>query len=105
MFLFSIMAKPVRAWTPYASVPMAEDLSVSDAAGAVVTGWRVVDHVQLLLAIRGRPGEARLICLCGRCHWIVREHRGDDGAVLLATCHSCGTRLGLALEAQPLPNP
>ena len=77
---------------------MVQDVPISEVPGAVVTRWRVVDHVQLLLTIRGRSEEARLLCRCGRCHWIVREHHGDGAARLLATCHSCGTRVELPLE-------
>ena len=84
---------------------MTRDVSISNVAGAVVTRWRVVDHVQLLLSIRGQAEEARLTCICGRCHWIVREHHGDGPPRLLATCHNCGTRVELALEGAPLPEP
>ncbi len=74
------------------------DVAVSELAGAVVTGWRVVDHIDLLLAIRGQPEEIRLLCRCERGHWIVRERPGERPPKFLATCHNCGNRLELLLE-------
>ena len=82
---------------------MVKDVAISKVTGSVVTAWRVVDHVQLLLTVRGQPEEIRLQCKCGRCHWIVREHHGDGAPRLLATCHSCGTRVDFVLEGAPLP--
>ena len=84
---------------------MVREVPISKVAGAVVTSWRVVDHVQLLLSIPGEPEEVLLQCRCGRCHWIVREHHGDGPPKLLATCHNCGTRVEMTLEGAPLPNP
>src|SRR2546427_12565995 len=55
---------------------MVKEVPISKVTGAVVTAWRVVDHVQLLLTIRGQAEEIQLQCRCGRCHWIVREHYG-----------------------------
>jgi hypothetical protein len=82
---------------------MVKEVPISKVQGAVVTSWRVVDHVQLLLSIRGQAEEVQLQCRCGRCHWIVREHYGDGAPTLIATCHNCGTRVDFVLEGAPLP--
>jgi len=74
------------------------DVSVVQLSGAVVTGWRVEDHVRLVLSVRGQRDEVHALCTCERGHWIVREHLGDAGRLLIATCHSCGNRVELALE-------
>ncbi len=79
------------------------EVAAPELTGAVVTGWRVVDYVQLLLAVRGQPEEIRLKCRCELGHWIVREHTGKDGRTLLATCHNCGNRVELLLEGARLP--
>src|SRR3989442_161051 len=96
-------AKGVRPRTVFAGRSMVKDVPISKVTGAVVTTWRVVDHVYLLLSIRGQPEEIRLQCKCGRCHWIVREHHGDGPTKLLATCHNCGTKVEYLLEGAPLP--
>lgn len=74
------------------------DVSVTQLSGAVVTSWRVEDHVRLVLSVRGQGDELRALCKCERGHWIVREHLGQDTRVLIATCHNCGNRVELALE-------
>ena len=79
------------------------DVSAPQLSGAIVTKWRVVDDVQLLLTVKGQKDEGRLMCGCARCHWIVRERFGEGGHKLLATCHSCGNRLELRLEGSDLP--
>jgi hypothetical protein len=80
------------------------DVSVSQMAGAIVTKWRVEDHVRLLLSVRGQKDEVRLLCKCNRGHWIVLERVGEGGAQLRATCHNCGNRVELDLEGARLPN-
>ncbi len=82
---------------------MVTDVPISRVAGAVITKWRVVDHVHLLITVRGQPDEARLLCKCERGHWIVREHFREGPPKLLATCHNCGTRVELDLEGARLP--
>ncbi|HEY4705428.1 MAG TPA: hypothetical protein VII27_06825 [Thermoplasmata archaeon] len=77
---------------------MVKDVPISNLAGAVVTAWRVVDHINLLLAVRGQADEVRLKCRCERGHWIVRERPAEHPPKFLATCHNCGTRLELLLE-------
>ncbi len=83
---------------------MTKDIPISQVSGAVVTRWRVVDAVQLLLTIRGQAEEVRLVCQCGRTHWIVREQYGGGPPRLLATCHNCGTKVQFVLEGARLPN-
>jgi len=78
------------------------DVSATQVSGVVVTKWRVVDNVQLLLTVMGQADEARLMCTCARCHWIVREKSAEGGNKLLATCHNCGNRLELRLEGSGL---
>ncbi len=77
---------------------MVKDVPISNLPGAVVTAWRVVDHVQLILSIRGQPDEVQPRCRCERGHWIVRELPSQDPPRFLATCHGCGSRLDLLLE-------
>lgn len=77
---------------------MVKDVPISNLSGAVVTAWRVVDHVHLLLAVRGQADEVRLKCRCDRAHWIVRERPAQRPPTFLATCHNCGTRVELLLE-------
>ena len=88
----------------YPAKSMPRDVPISQVAGAVVMSWHVVDHVQLLLALRGQADEIRLVCRCGRCHWIVREHHGAEPPKLLATCHACGTKVELDLEVPRVTN-
>ena len=83
---------------------MTKDVPISQVSGAVVTRWRVVDAVQLLLTIRGQTEEVRLVCQCGRTHWILREQYGAGPPRLLATCHNCGTKVQFVLEGARLPN-
>ncbi len=81
------------------------EVSTARMAGAVVTRWRVEDHVQLVLSVLGEKEEVRLLCsTCERGHWILRERLGEGGATLLATCHGCGNRVELALEGARVPN-
>jgi hypothetical protein len=80
------------------------EVSVIRMAGAIVTKWRMEDHVQLVLSVRGQGEEVRLLCTCERGHWIVREHFGEGGPRLIATCHNCGNRVELPLEGARLPN-
>jgi RNase P subunit RPR2 len=82
---------------------MVQDVPISKVTGAIITTWRVVDHIQLLLTIRGQTEDVRLVCQCGRCHWIVREQYGTSTPRLLATCHNCGTKVEFVLEGARLP--
>ncbi len=80
---------------------MVKDVPISNLSGAVVTAWRVEDHINLLLAVRGQSDEVRLKCRCERGHWIVRERPAERPPTFLATCHNCGTRLELPLDPAP----
>ncbi len=81
------------------------DVSVATLSGAVVTRWRVEDHIRLVLSVRGQGDEVHALCnRCQRGHWITREHVGEGGRLLIATCHACGTRVELALEGARAPN-
>ncbi len=80
------------------------DVSVTQLTGAIVTRWRVEDHVRLVLSVRGQREELRALCRCERGHWIVREHVGEGAPVLIATCHSCGNRVEIPLEGARPPN-
>lgn len=79
------------------------EIPLPQAMGAVVTSWRLTEPSQLLLRVRGQTDEIRLLCVCGRCHWILRERFGPDSAMLLVTCHHCGTRGELLHEGARLP--
>ena len=80
-----------------------QEIPLPKTTGAVVTSWRLIEPSQLLLRIRGQSDEVRLLCVCGRCHWILRERFTPDAAMLLVTCHHCGTRGELLHEGARLP--
>ena len=70
---------------------MARDVPVDDAQGWVVLGWRSRED-GLFLRARNQTDEVRLRCICGRCHWIVRELFSGGTATLLLSCHNCGQK-------------
>ncbi|OLD90327.1 hypothetical protein AUG86_03450 [Euryarchaeota archaeon 13_1_20CM_4_64_14] len=80
------------------------DVRVDAVPGIVVQRWRSTED-GLFLRARGQPDEVRLVCVCGRSHWIVRERFGDGTASLLVTCHTCGTRGSFLMEGVTLPTP
>lgn len=66
-------------------------MPVDSAQGLVVLGWRSAED-GLFLRARGEPDEIRLRCLCGRCHWIVRELFSGGATTLVLSCHNCGQK-------------
>jgi len=70
---------------------MARDLLIDAAAGTVVLSWKTTAE-GLLLRVRGETDDVRLICRCGRRHWLVHEIDSEKGATLVLICHHCGTR-------------
>ncbi len=83
---------------------MPRDVPIDAARGIVVMGWHSRED-GLSLRVRGQNEEVRLVCRCGRSHWVVREHFANGAASLLVTCHSCGTRGTFPLEGVSLPAP
>jgi RNase P subunit RPR2 len=75
----------------------AREVRTDAAQGIVVQGWRSSED-GLFLRVRGQDAELRLVCSCGRHHWIVREHDSEKGAVLFVICHACGTRGTFPME-------
>ncbi len=80
---------------------MTRDVPIDSARGFVVLGWRSSEG-GLSLRIRGQSEETRLVCRCGRRHWIVREVSSDRSATLVVTCHNCGTRATFSREPMSL---
>ncbi len=80
------------------------DVRIDAAHGIVVQGWRSAED-GLFLRARGQPEEVRLVCRCGRSHWIVREQFAIGSASLIVTCHTCGTRGSFLMEGVALPAP
>lgn len=82
---------------------MKRDLRV-DAVQKTVVAWHT-DENGLFLRLRGEDSDLRLVCRCGRSHWIVREHFAPATASLAVACHACGTRGTFSLEAvRPPPS-
>jgi hypothetical protein len=80
------------------------DVRIEAAGGIVVQSWRSAED-GLFLLVRGQEGEVRLVCRCGRSHWIVREQFAPGTASLIVTCHTCGTRGSFVLDGVTLPAP
>ena len=80
------------------------EVRIDAADGIVVQRWRSTED-GLFLRARGRPEEVRLVCRCGRSHWIVREQFAVGSASLIVTCHTCGTRGSFLMESVTLPTP
>jgi len=80
------------------------EVRIDAAHGIVVQGWRSTED-GLFLRARGQPEEARLVCVCGRSHWIVREQFAVGSASLILTCHADGTRGSFLMEGVTLPAP
>ena len=83
---------------------MVLDLRVDATPGLVVLGWRARED-GLHLTVRNHSDEVRLVCKCGRFHWIVRERFSGGTASFLVTCHNCGTRGSFVMEGVSLPSP
>ena len=83
---------------------MPRDVRIDAAQGIVVVGWKSLE-AGLLLGVRGQNEDVRLVCLCARSHWLVRDYFSGEGASLLVTCHHCGQRGTFVLEGVSLPTP
>lgn len=81
-----------------------KEIDLNESRGLVVLAWRSGED-GLYLKARGQGEEIRLRCLCGRCHWIVRDQFVPEGARLVVSCHSCGRRMTYVLEGVGLPAP
>jgi RNase P subunit RPR2 len=75
----------------------AREVRIDAVPGIVVQRWRSSED-GLFLRVRGQDAELRLVCSCGRRHWIVRENDSEKGAMLLVICHHCGTRGTFPME-------
>jgi len=80
------------------------EVRIDAAHGIVVQGWRSAED-GLFLRLRGQPEEVRLVCVCERSHWILREQFALGSASLILTCHNCGTRGSFLMEGVTLPAP
>ena len=83
---------------------MARDVRIEAARRIVVQGWRTGED-GLFLRARGQHEEVRLVCRCGRSHWIVREQFVSGNVSLVVTCHTCGMRSSFFMEGVTLPAP
>lgn len=83
---------------------MTRDVRIDAAQGIVVLGWRSGEE-GLSLRVRGQSDDVRLVCRCGRSHWLVREQFTGAAPTLSVTCHGCGTRGLFVLEGVSLPAP
>ena len=83
---------------------MNRDVHIDSALGIIVLGWKSGGE-GLFLRVRGQNEELRLVCRCGRSHWLVRELFSSGVASLSVTCHSCGTRGTFVMEGVKLPTP
>ena len=83
---------------------MTRDVPFDAAQGKIVSGWRSGGD-GLFIRIRGESEDVRLICGCGRSHWLVREQFSGGVPVLSVTCHGCGTRGTFRMEAVRLRTP
>jgi hypothetical protein len=83
---------------------MVREVRIEAAAGIIVRGWRSGED-GLFLRVRAQSDEVRLVCRCGRSHWIVREQFSPGTASLIVMCHTCGTRGSFLMEGVALPAP
>ncbi len=83
---------------------MVRDVRFDAVSGIVVLGWRSAED-GLYLKTRGQTEDVRLVCICGRCHWIVREQFSQAGAYLMVRCHNCGQQASFLMEGVSLPAP
>ena len=83
---------------------MNRDVRIDSASGIIVLG-RKSGAEGLFLRVRGHAEDVRLVCRCGRSHWLVREQFSGGIVSLSVTCHSCGTRGTFVMEDVKLPTP
>lgn len=83
---------------------MPRDVRIDRTMGSIVLGWKSSED-GLFLRVRGQTEDVRVVCLCSRGHWIVRENFSGDGASLVLTCHHCGNRGTFLMEGMSLPAP
>ncbi|TLZ85715.1 MAG: hypothetical protein E6K00_08095 [Methanobacteriota archaeon] len=83
---------------------MTRDVRIDSSQGILVRGWKSGSE-GFLLQIRAHDEEVRLLCRCGRSHWLVREQFSGGVPSLSVTCHSCGTRGTFAMEGVKLSAP
>lgn len=83
---------------------MPRDVRVDEAIGIVVMGWKSTED-GLFLRVRGQKDEVRVVCVCGRSHWIIRERLSGNAPDLVLTCHHCGTRGAFLMEGVSLAAP
>ena len=83
---------------------MPRDLRIDAAQGIIVVRWKTAAD-GLFLRVRGQADDVRLVCRCGRSHWVVREQFMGGGASLVVRCHHCGSIGSFVLEGVRLPTP
>jgi len=83
---------------------MTRDIRIDSSRGIIVRGWKS-GLEGLLLQIRAQDEDVRLICRCGRSHWLVREQFWGANPSLSLICHGCGTRGAFAMEGVKLSAP
>ncbi len=83
---------------------MPRDVPIEAAQGIVVLGWKAAED-GLFLRLRGQTEDVRLVCHCGRSHWVLRENFSGGSAFLNVMCHNCGQRGSFVLEGVSLPAP
>ncbi|HYY47509.1 MAG TPA: hypothetical protein VFA17_02365 [Thermoplasmata archaeon] len=81
---------------------MPREIRLDSAQGIVVLQWRTGED-GLSLRVRGQSQDVRLVCGCGRSHWLVREESARGSASLVVTCHGCGTQGTFVLESVSPP--
>ena len=83
---------------------MTRDLRLDAVQGRIVLAWHT-DEDGLFLRFAAEETDVRLVCRCGRSHWIVREYFPPAPATLAVTCHGCGTRGTFPLDVVRTPRP
>ncbi len=78
---------------------MVRTVRLDAADGLVLLSWRAAGD-GLFLVASGQDEETLLLCICGRCHWIVHHHLEPDRAELFVTCHNCGRRRTFAVRGE-----
>lgn len=77
------------------STEMPRDLPLDQALRMTVLSWKSTED-GLLMRVGGE--DIRLVCRCGRSHWIVHESLVGNRASLILVCHNCGTRATFEIE-------
>src|SRR5438552_19128628 len=96
--------RSLRRRRPCRQARMTRDVRIGSSQGIIVRGWKSGSE-GLLLEISAQDEDFRLVCRCGRGHWLVREQFSGGVASLSVTCHSCGTRGTFVMEHVTLPAP